>query len=344
MSDPLSTTAPSSKHIQSAFLEWNEEPIESTPDKLSLFHSLVQMINDSHYIDGVLEEKVVPFLEQIRPEYGEEVDRFLLGLTPTDDESLQTFVNSIIVLVSSPKQAIVTATMRMLDYLQHNASPPIHLKLVHAALIPRLLSSLNPLSLSFVDGAELHTLLISLIFQSLWLSTPNGLQKLEIKDSAEQQTVHETVLDQVLVPSKGYVQHLCENRLVVIADSSLSDVFVSLLVHLLHISLSHPPTSRVVLALPAILAIPSSFTSNDTNFSSWRLLSGLANAQKRWVCRAGLLRQSEATPIRSLRMEGWEDVVEQQMQHTIDGDWARVVGLSARRMSGVDGANILQVG
>ncbi|KAK2963836.1 hypothetical protein BLNAU_1405 [Blattamonas nauphoetae] len=344
MSDPLSTTAPSSKHIQSAFLEWNEEQIESTPDVLSVFHALVQMINDSHFIVGALEEKIVPFLEQIRPSYGEEVDRFLLGIAPSDDESLQTFVNSIIVLVSSPKQAIVTATMRMLDYLQHNASPPIHLKLVHAALIPRLLSSLNPPSLSFVDGAELHTLLISLVVHSLWLSTPNELQKLEIEDSAEQQTVHETVLDHVLVPSKGYIQHLCENRLVVIADSSLSDVFMSLLVHLLHISLSHPPTSRVVLALPVILAVPSSFTSNDTTFSNWRLLGGLANAQRRWVSRVSLLRQSEATPVRVLRMEGWEDVVEQQLQHTIDGDWVRVVGMSARRMSVVDGANILQVG
>ncbi|KAK2941480.1 hypothetical protein BLNAU_23597 [Blattamonas nauphoetae] len=87
--------------------------------------------------------------------------------------------------------------MKILNHLLIGSTKTL-LALVKADMIPQLVITLNPLSLPFDEAVDIHTCLMSNIKPSFWLSTPNGLARLEIKDHNGQQAVHETVLKQVL--------------------------------------------------------------------------------------------------------------------------------------------------
>ncbi|KAK2953975.1 hypothetical protein BLNAU_11077 [Blattamonas nauphoetae] len=96
--------------------------------------------------------------------------------------------------------------MEMLTHQIWNSSAKVRLAFIQADLIPQLIITLNPLSLSRADSQEFHVNLLTVISHSVWLATPNGLAELEIYKQDEQQAVHETILKHVLVPSEKIKQ------------------------------------------------------------------------------------------------------------------------------------------
>ncbi|KAK2953282.1 hypothetical protein BLNAU_11745 [Blattamonas nauphoetae] len=64
----------------------------------------------------------------------------------------------------------------------------------------------NMSSLSFAEAVDIHVSLLQIIIYPLLLATPDGLKNLRNEDNYEQQAVHETVLQQVLVPSENTQQ------------------------------------------------------------------------------------------------------------------------------------------
>ncbi|KAK2944952.1 hypothetical protein BLNAU_20128 [Blattamonas nauphoetae] len=145
------------------------------------------------------------------------VSHAYLGRTTADSST--DFVQSIGVLISSASQAITTAAMKMLDNLIMNMSAQVRLSLVKADLLPQLITTLNPLSLSFAEAVDIHTCLMETITYSLWLATPFDLPLLALTDDNEQQTVPETIFQQVLVPSEKYIWHLSVIRISIISHS-----------------------------------------------------------------------------------------------------------------------------
>ncbi|KAK2945764.1 hypothetical protein BLNAU_19320 [Blattamonas nauphoetae] len=336
-----SRTNSSNEPSQYAFQNWDGKRIELFADKSKIYRSLVTMAKNDNAFDTTLEKKAVSFLAQIRPTFGEESDRFILDLTPSIDGSLNNFVTSIVVLLSSANQAVIAATMKMLDHLHINSTSQIHLKLVHAALIPRLLSSLNPLSLSFVDGAELHTLLISVISLSVWFATQAGLVSLKINDRHEQQTVHTTVLEHVLVPSEDYIRHLCTNRTLIV-DRSLSDDLMFFLSQIILICPHFHPTLTFVVGLPVFFTIPSVLSIFEDNLAIWRLFFELSRAEKEWSTNDGKPSRTGQFVLRSLRTEGFDDVLQQRLQSDRTGYKGEDLVSYSIRMNNLLGMNIQQ--
>ncbi|KAK2959585.1 hypothetical protein BLNAU_5363 [Blattamonas nauphoetae] len=162
---------------------------------------------------------------------------------------------SIVVLISTPSQIVTTTTIQMLVRLISNSSNRL-LDLVKADLIPQIIITLNPLSLSFAKAVDVHVNLLKMLHDTLWLSTVRCLAQSEIEDRDERHTVHETILKQVLVPSEQYICHLCMNRCSIINDV-LSAELLRLLAQLLDISRYHQPTMYFVLHMPVGLTISS---------------------------------------------------------------------------------------
>ncbi|KAK2960952.1 hypothetical protein BLNAU_4039 [Blattamonas nauphoetae] len=185
----------------SAFLNWNEEILKSESEKVVVFRSLVATVKFQPVFDASLEAKAVKFLESLDPENLESSDAFLSSLRQISDDSLTNFVQCIGVLISSSYQVITSRAMAMLRWLLTFCSDRNILILVKADLVPRLINTLNPLSLSTTEQVYVHTNLIQIISNSLSPSTPYGLKNVAIKDGSEQQAVLETILKQVLVPS-----------------------------------------------------------------------------------------------------------------------------------------------
>ncbi|KAK2959920.1 hypothetical protein BLNAU_5117 [Blattamonas nauphoetae] len=102
--------------------------------------------------------------------------------------------------------------MKILRTQIRDCSTKHYYTLVKADLIPQLIVTLNPQSLSFAEKAKIHTCLIRIIADCFWLTTPDCFEELECEDPSEQQAARETVLKQVVAPSEQYLRHLCVNR------------------------------------------------------------------------------------------------------------------------------------
>ncbi|KAK2945981.1 hypothetical protein BLNAU_19125 [Blattamonas nauphoetae] len=129
---------------------------------------------------------------------------------------------------------------------------------------------------------------------TLSLTTPYGLNQLEIEDGNEQQTIHEMVLKQVLAPSEKYICHLCVNRFSII-DPNLSFEFITLLAQLVRISPFYQPTMELVLHLPVLLTIPGCFTFFDDETGFSYSLSCLNVACDEWDKQGEIIGRSVTT-------------------------------------------------
>ncbi|KAK2948689.1 hypothetical protein BLNAU_16327 [Blattamonas nauphoetae] len=183
--------------------------LPTTPHGLPLFKLAIASLkvltgtmNLQPALDVSLEAKAVKFLESIDPQNQESAEGFIKTFGRTTDASSTKFTRSMVVLLSSPKLAIKTAAMKMLARLIVFYSENILLALLRADLIHQLITSLNPLSLSFADAVDIHISLIANIYNSVYLARPIDLPQLGIEDRDERQAVYEMVLQQVLVPSE----------------------------------------------------------------------------------------------------------------------------------------------
>ncbi|KAK2956571.1 hypothetical protein BLNAU_8411 [Blattamonas nauphoetae] len=288
----------------SPFLNWKEEELESEQETAGIFQSLVATVKLQPVLDVSLEAKAVKFLEYVIPNDRTSTEVFLNSHGRTTDESLTNFIQSIGVLISSASQAITTASMEILEAQLNHCSEKLRLTFVKADLIPQLINTLNPLSLSFAEAVDIHASLMTVINQTVFLATQDGLEDLEIEEDDEQQIVHDTVLEQVLIPSEKYIWHLCVNRFSIIDDDQ-SEYFLELLARLLHISPYHQPTMDFVLHMPVVLA-----------------------NQLEWNRQCLEVRKKGKTVQRMLRMEGIEEVNEAKLRNN---KTSTVIGILSRQ-------------
>ncbi|KAK2949844.1 hypothetical protein BLNAU_15239 [Blattamonas nauphoetae] len=292
----------------SPFLNWTEDHVSEVP-KGVVFQSLIATVKSQPALDVSLEAKAVKFLEYMHPKPLSTVHEVLGRLTSYSDDPLPVFVQRVVVLISSPNLVITAASMKLLRNLIELCSAELRLPLVQADLIPQLIVTLNPQSLSFAETADIHTYLLSNINGLVSLATPDDLAELGIQDENEQQAIHETIVKQVLLPSEQYIRHLCVNRTSII-DGDQSNEFMTILAQLLDISPYYPPTMEIVIHMPIFLAIPSCLTSFENDESNWSFLYDMSNSKQEWNKERGEVRQMWKTVHRMLRMEGIEDVIE----------------------------------
>ncbi|KAK2958366.1 hypothetical protein BLNAU_6636 [Blattamonas nauphoetae] len=307
----------------SPFLNWNEGTSETESEKAVVFRSLVATLKIQPALDVTLEAKVVTLLESVNSTCQMSPDGFLRNFASSPDDSLTPFVQSLVVLISSSSQEITTATMEMLDQLILMCSAKSLLALVNADLIPQLINNLNPLSLSFVETVDIHINLLESITCCLVLATPDGLKKLEIKDDEEEQDVHETVFQQVLIPSEKYIRHLCVNRFSIISGNQ-TNYFLDLLTQLIQICPYYQPAVDFLLDMPVALTISSCLTFFDDENSIWNFLCSMNITQQEWNETREPDQLMWKTAHRMLRMEGIEDVVEDKLlndKNIFIGEW-----------------------
>ncbi|KAK2950109.1 hypothetical protein BLNAU_14911 [Blattamonas nauphoetae] len=312
-----STDSPCSDCIP--FLNWRKSiRRQTTHDKAVVFQSLIATVKMQSVLDDSLEAKAVTFLRSVVLEDMDSVDAFLNTIASSTDEFSTDFVQSIVVLISTPSHLIISTTMKILEDLFSLSSLHVRLALVKADLIPRLIITLNPLSLSFVETGNIHVHLLKIIEISLLLSISDTVAHVANRDRNEQLAAHETVLKQVLAPCEPYFCYLCVNRYFIV-DGEQSYNFLVLLTRLLRISPFYQPTMDFIVNMPVVLTIPSYLTFIKNDYSIWLFLCDKVNARREWNRPRGDQRQMENEVDRMLRMEGLEDVIEEKMQNSKNG-------------------------
>ncbi|KAK2956926.1 hypothetical protein BLNAU_8001 [Blattamonas nauphoetae] len=186
----------------SPFLNWSGEAPGSESEKAEIFRSLVATVKSQPALDDSLEAKAVKFLESVKSHRSSPADDFLGSFASSTDESLTSFVQCIVVLISSASQIVTTASIEMLYSQIPWCSAKLFLTLVKADLISQIIASLNPMFLSLAEAVDIHITVMKIITDCFWLTTPDCQKEFGFKDDYEQQAVQETVLKQVVTPSE----------------------------------------------------------------------------------------------------------------------------------------------
>ncbi|KAK2957885.1 hypothetical protein BLNAU_7061 [Blattamonas nauphoetae] len=323
MSSNIASSSDESEQTQSvsfaSFMDWDGDRIRSKSNILSICRSLISIVEAGHSIDDTLEWKADSLLGQYWGiEEEDETDQFILGLVPSPtDEPVSRFVTSIIALLATNNKIIVSATMPVLFNLVSNCSSKMHLNLVKADLTPRLITQLNPLFLSFTDSQEIHSCLTYIIASSIWLASQDGQTNLQIQDWNEQQAIHETVLQHVLIPAQPYLRHMCINY-ISITDLGQSLNFTRILGKLLRICPFHQPTLDLVQTLPVYTAMTNALTSFVNSTSIWNIFFEMIAALQEWKEHGGTIHQTGMTVHRCLRSEGLEDSIQPRLRKDED--------------------------
>ncbi|KAK2947022.1 hypothetical protein BLNAU_18024 [Blattamonas nauphoetae] len=323
----------------SPFLNWDEKNKKSEVEKAVIFQSLIATIKLQPTFDDSLEAKAVKVLEYVTPDDQKSADAFLSRFGRNGDDYSAPFLQSLMVLITSARPVITTAAMKMLDSLIGRCSPNFHIHLVKADLIALLINTLYPQSITVTEAVDTNTSLLLSIAYSLWLATPRGLTRLGIEDRDEQQNVHETILKQVLVPSEKYICHLSTNRFSIV-DGEQSYEFLELLARLLRICPYHQPTMDIVLRMPIFVTIPNCLTFFESDRSIWNFLDTMAYVRQERNEKDGELRLMGKTMDRMLRMEGFEDVIEEKLQNDEYGIKGRLLVISSIDLNKLLGMNI----
>ncbi|KAK2960282.1 hypothetical protein BLNAU_4835 [Blattamonas nauphoetae] len=296
----------------SAFLNWSEYFQGSGQQTAGIVQSLVATVKLQPALDSSLEAKAVKFLESVNLKTKESAAAFLYRFASNSDNFSPNFIHHVVVLLSTPNQTLIIATMKMLGNLIRNCSAKVRFALVKTDLISQIIVTLNQVSLSFTEAVDIHINLTKIIENSLWLATPNGLTELGIKDGIEQQAVHETILKQIIAPSELYIWHLCMNRNSIV-DGKLCDEFMYLLAWPVEICPYYQPTMDLILHMPVFITIPSCLTFFVDDDAIWHFLNEMSSVQREWNEEGEELREMWKKADRMLRMEGVEDVIDQKL-------------------------------
>ncbi|KAK2943928.1 hypothetical protein BLNAU_21131 [Blattamonas nauphoetae] len=107
--------------------------------------------------------------------------------------------------------------------------------------------------MSFAEGSDIHTDLLSTIDWMFYLVTPSGLEELGIEDDDEQQAVRKIVFQQIVVPSEKYIWHLGVNRFLIV-DGDQSQKFMIVLAQILRTSTFYQRTMEFSPSMVATLS------------------------------------------------------------------------------------------
>ncbi|KAK2945106.1 hypothetical protein BLNAU_19955 [Blattamonas nauphoetae] len=268
-----------------AFINWDPKSDLSSEEMSLLFLSLVEMVKTEYQFDEPLQQKADVYLKAITPDSEEKADELILCLVP-DDESTSSFVESIMILLSSQIKVVMMATLKFVQVVLMFSSPSAQLQLVQDDLVAGIVTTLNLKSCSFTEDNEIIHILRSIVALSIWLATFDGLQELERTDPSDQLEVHEAVFKHVILPSKDYLNNLFRSRFMRFEENQPRLVRV-LASQTIRISPFHEPTMMLSTSLPLALVVVTGLTVRESEFSVWDDLVDLMNMKREWTEAGG---------------------------------------------------------
>ncbi|KAK2957851.1 hypothetical protein BLNAU_7285 [Blattamonas nauphoetae] len=119
------------------FLHFDPNSELSFDDKSTIYSSLVALVKADHTFDNVLQDRATTFLKSIKPDGREppgHANKLVTDLVPSSDGSRSGFVDSIIVLLSSPHSMLRAAALSCLSFIEDDSFKWNHFTHINYAL------------------------------------------------------------------------------------------------------------------------------------------------------------------------------------------------------------------
>ncbi|KAK2959826.1 hypothetical protein BLNAU_5315 [Blattamonas nauphoetae] len=267
----LSTIKPE----EEPFLIFDVNSKLSFEDQSTIYDSLVALAKAGYPFDTALQDKAVRFLKSLSPEWDEPdyAAKLVSDLVSSSAGSHTGFVESIVILLSSPHSTIVGAAISFLRQTFEYSSPVIRCPLVESDLVTTVLTTVQPHTLSISGNEEIFGELLGIIDRFVDLATPLSLEQLGKITTVDQYNHREMIFQNVVLPSSHFMTFLISNRYILAEDLFRS--FMSLLSILIRICPYHHPTLEFVLASPIVMAFSRCLSFIEDDHRLWVFLGDL---------------------------------------------------------------------
>ncbi|KAK2944551.1 hypothetical protein BLNAU_20505 [Blattamonas nauphoetae] len=187
----------------SPFMNWNPKD-EVTADSVSpAFISLISMVRDDFKFSEELLQKALTFLSSIIKNINRSytlANDLLKAIGPDSPNPAAIFVDSIFVLVSSPHQSIVKASLTFIRKCLITCSFANRLALVSSKPFPRILSTPHLRDLSIIEYTDIVKVILALFKNGILLTLTESARFLSTTSNEHPQSIRDVVLNEVLIP------------------------------------------------------------------------------------------------------------------------------------------------
>ncbi|KAK2959509.1 hypothetical protein BLNAU_5558 [Blattamonas nauphoetae] len=219
---------------------------ETVQESSPFFLSLVQYIEEANTLDDSALHKAEIVLERlvslIRP-LSSNID-LLSSFAPRPDNSAEGFTEAILTLLTCDYKSLVNLSLHLLRYAL-DASPLKELFLfVDSGFFTRLAPTPQ-----WIEGNLSSQSLFNFVNTILSCTTPalpENIQEISRLSTLSMESIHQTVLEQLLQPVLPFVSYSCENRSVLEHDTLNLSIITRLLLTYLPLSVFHDPTLTFV--------------------------------------------------------------------------------------------------
>ncbi|KAK2948870.1 hypothetical protein BLNAU_16213 [Blattamonas nauphoetae] len=312
---PSSKSPLTVKPVHEQFLNFSPNSELSFEDKSTIYCSLVALVKDEHPFSNALLDKASLFLKSLEP-FGKDREsaaaKLVSDLVPSSAGSPSGFVESILILFSSPDSKLVSTALLFLFRILSISSPAVRLLLVDSDLFTNLFVIVKPHTLLLSGNRSIADKLIWNIKNLLELSFPSTLRELEITAATDQYNHREMIFRKLVLPSSPFLSFLISNLHVTIQGFFRSTIIM--LGTLLRIGPFHHPTLEFILASPIIRMLISSLHGQE----EWNAITCIDSSLKGWKAQDPEVLQSGKRIVQTMFLEGFEDTLEQTRMYGED--------------------------
>ncbi|KAK2954895.1 hypothetical protein BLNAU_10225 [Blattamonas nauphoetae] len=300
----------------SPFLTWNENDPLTVDSVSAVFVSLVAMVRDDYNFDEEQLKQASTFFSSItrRATPGTFFESFLKTIGEDPADSIPPFLDSTIILLSSPHPSIFRDTLSFLHHCLRGCSPSNHLAFLSAKLFSRMLSTPFLRDLSAINDQGIVKDTIEMLEWCIQLTSTDSLQSLSTTLHTDPQSIRDLMLYEVVIPVEPVLVQINQNHhLFSLHDGYLTTL--KLFVKIFDLGAFHQPTldficsSRIPMVFQSLL---SKIEHEETHHVIYLFMSGNISIWKyrgaeTW-CRGRILLQT-------LEREGFIDELEQSLLH-----------------------------
>ncbi|KAK2963012.1 hypothetical protein BLNAU_2035 [Blattamonas nauphoetae] len=296
------------------FLHFDENTELSFEDKSTIYNSLIALVEAEYPFDDALQDKALRFLGGLEPWGNQEhVLKLVNDLVPSSARQRSGFVDSILILLSSPHSNVVEAALSFLHNATTGSSQTIRSRLVESDLIMKVLAAVQPHHLPISGNEEIINNFIWTVIFCLNLASPASLRMLGVTTAVEQYDRREMIFRKVVIPSSEFMSFLISNRHILKGELLYS--FMPLLVKFIEIGPFHRPTLQFVIASPIVMAFSSCLSIVEDNGCHFDTLTNTKPLLREWKKEGPEVAQSAKRMMQAMFSEGIENTLEQMIKN-----------------------------
>ncbi|KAK2957928.1 hypothetical protein BLNAU_7104 [Blattamonas nauphoetae] len=305
-SSQLHSIWPFNRDAIPVFLRTNPKKIKNFSEKSKCFLSLVDFVKEGNQLDNRATKQACALLDRITPIFSITflTDQVLFKLVPTPDDSCSGFAESIVPLLASSNEQLVTSTLSLLNKVVLHDFPVKAFLFLETGFFQLLPPAFFEQARHLSPSPKLF--LMKIVAEYILLSQPSYTQYVCQERQISATAFQLTFIDKFVRPIQPFLAFVCRNRRR-INDSEDSRDFSCLLGSVIRRSPFLEEFTQFVLSSQIAQTCTDCLVFFEVDLFAVRVLRGTCGGPIAWQRECPAVQKRGQQVLRQLRAEGLSD-------------------------------------